>query len=48
MCDFTDTVCTGAFGMYNTLWDSLSCEMSEFVNQVEVLKKDGAVGTGSE
>jgi hypothetical protein len=48
MSNFTDTVGSGAFGVDNTLWDSLSCEVSELVNQVEVLKKDGTVGTGSE
>jgi hypothetical protein len=48
MSDFADTVSSGAFGVDNALRDSLSCEMSEFIKQVEVLKEDGAIGTGSQ
>jgi hypothetical protein len=48
MSDFTDTMGASAFGVDNTLGDSLSCEVSELVNEVEVLKKNGTVGTGGE
>ncbi|OBT54692.1 hypothetical protein VE04_04918 [Pseudogymnoascus sp. 24MN13] len=33
----------GTLGTYNTLWDTLTVEVGEQVDQVEVLEKEGAI-----
>ena len=48
MSNLADTVGSCAFSVDNALGDPFSCEVGEFVDQVEVLKKNGAVGTSSE
>lgn len=48
MSDFTDTVGGGSFGVYNSLWDSLTSEVGKFVDEVEILEEDGTVWTSSE
>ena len=47
MCDYAFTVCAGAFGVDNALGDTLSCEVGEFVDEVEVGHYDRALWTGS-
>jgi hypothetical protein len=37
----------GSFSVNNSLGDSLSVELGEFVDQVEVLKEDGSSGASS-
>ena len=39
--DFEDTMGCGSLSMHNTLWDSLSVEMGELIDEGEVLQKDG-------
>jgi hypothetical protein len=34
---------TGTLGVDNTLWNTLTVEMSELVNQVEVLEEERAI-----
>ena len=48
MSDFTDTVGSGSFGVYNSLGDSLAREVGKLVDEVEVLEEDGTVWTSSE
>ena len=38
--DFHDTVSSSSLSMDNSLWDSFSIEMSEFIDEVEVLKEN--------
>lgn len=47
MGDLQVAVGTGALGVHNSLGDSLASEMSELVEEMEVLGEDGAAGTGS-
>ena len=34
---------TSAFGMYDSFWNSLSIEMGELIDEMDVIKSDGAV-----
>ena len=43
VCNFKDTMSTSPLCVDNSLWDTLTCEMSKFIQQVEVLKKDWAI-----
>jgi len=43
--DFEDTMGCGSLSMHNTLWDSLSVEMGELIDEGEVLQKDGTSWT---
>jgi len=45
--DFKDTMGTRSLGVYNTLWDSFSIEMSEFINKGEVLQDNWSLGSSS-
>ena len=45
--DLNVSVCASTLGMDNSLWNSLTREVSEFVEQVEVLREDGPAGTRS-
>jgi hypothetical protein len=45
--NFKVTMSAGSFSMNNSLGNSLSVELGEFVDQVEVLKEDGSSGTSS-
>ena len=47
MSNLKVAVCACTLGMDNSLRDSLSVELGEFVDQVEVLKKDGSSGASS-
>ena len=40
-------MCAAAFGVNDPLRNALSVEVGDEVNQVEVLKEEGAVGTGT-
>ena len=42
-----DTVSSRALGVHHSLWNSLSIEVSKFVNEMEVLEKDWASGASS-
>lgn len=42
--DLNISVCAGALSVDNSLWDSLTSEVSQFVEQVEVLSKDRSAG----
>ena len=44
--DLAVAVSASALGVDDSLRDSLASEVSEFVQQVEVLSEDGAAGTG--
>ena len=45
--DFEDTMGCGSLSMHNTLWNSLSIEMGELVDECKVLQEDGSPGTSS-
>lgn len=45
--DFEDTVCTSTLGMDGSLGDALASEVSELVNQREVLDEEGAAVAGT-
>ena len=45
--DLNVSVCASTFGMDNSLWNSLTRKVSQFVEQVEVLGEDGSAGTRS-
>ena len=45
--DFDITVGSGTLGVHNSLRDSLTSEVSEFVEQDKVLSEDGSAGTSS-
>ena len=47
LSNLEDSVGTRSFGMDNSLWDSLSIEVSELVNKGEVLKQDWASWSSS-
>lgn len=42
MRDLELAVGTGAFGMDNTLWDTLTVKVSQEVDEVKVLQQEGA------
>ena len=48
MSDFQVAMSTGTLCMDNSLRNSLSVKLGEFVNEVEILKKDRASGTSSQ
>ena len=45
--DFEFAVCAGTFGMYNTLWNALTIEMGQQIDQVEILEQERAILTNS-
>ena len=45
MGDLKVAMCASTLGMDNSLRDSLSIELGEFVDQMEVLKQDGSSGS---
>ena len=45
--NLTVAVSTGSLSMDNSLGDSLTGEVSKFVEEMEILGKDGAAGSGS-
>ena len=45
--DFKITVGTCTFSVYNSLGNSLTREMSKFIEEMEILSEDGASWTGS-
>lgn len=40
-----DTMCTRSLGVHNTLWDSLSIEVSKLINKGEVLQDNWSLGS---
>jgi hypothetical protein len=47
MCHFQIPMSPSTFRMNDSLRDSFSVKLGEFVNKMEVLQKDGASGTSS-
>ena len=48
VCNLELSVCTGALGVDNTLWNTLAIEVGEEVDQVEILEQQWAIwSTGS-
>ena len=39
---------SGALGMDDSFWNTLTGEMGEFIEEVEVLEKDWSVGAGGQ
>ena len=44
--DFNVSMGSGTFSVDDSLWDSLTGEVSEFVEEMEVLGEDGSAGAG--
>jgi hypothetical protein len=40
-------MCSGTFGVDNSLWNTLTCKMGEFVEKIEVLKENWTTRSSS-